>query len=86
MAGDEGIGARSAEGWWGCVPTETAMRVTYHDNDSEVTSDVTVEGPKVVLYDHQGRALRREIGFRSTNADTRRIDSSTPSGRGTVAR
>ena len=62
------------------------MRVTYHDNDSEVTSDVTVEGPKVVLYDHQGRALRREIGFRSTNADTRRIDSSTPSGRGTVAR
>ena len=54
------------------------MRVTTRDGDSEVTSDVTVEGPRVVLYDHQGRALRREIGFRPAGIDQQKsLDNPT---------
>ena len=60
------------------------MRVTTRDGDSEVTSDVTVEGPRVVLYDHQGRALRREIGFRPGRLDNpiRTVIQSTSGPRG----
>lgn len=44
------------------------MRVTFEDDDSAVTVDEPmVSGPKVILYDHEDRPLKRQIGFRQEN-------------------
>ena len=40
------------------------MRVTYHGDDYEVTVDPAVDGPRAILYDYDGRPLKRPIGFR----------------------
>ena len=39
------------------------MTVTFHDDESSITFDPTVPGPKTVLYDHLERPLKRPIGF-----------------------
>lgn len=56
---------------------EAKMRVTTRTDESEVTSDVIVQGPKVILYDHLERPLKRPIGF---TAPERRLDN-RPQGR-----
>ena len=39
------------------------MSVTVRDGDSDVTIDLVVPGPKVILYDCEGTPLKRPIGF-----------------------
>ena len=39
------------------------MRVTIRDGDTDITLEPVVPGPKVVLYDHLERPLKRQIGF-----------------------
>lgn len=53
------------------------MRVTYHDTESETTSEPIVEGPKVILYDHRGAPLKRPIGFTVDNRTGRGVTSQT---------
>ena len=43
------------------------MRVTFNGDDTNVTYEPLVPGPKPVLYDHLERPLRRPIGFTLDN-------------------
>lgn len=48
------------------------MRVNVKDGDTEITIEPYVTGPKVILYDHLKRPLKRPIGF---TAPVRHLDN-----------